>query len=125
MSIGLTGQLSLNARQACVALVSWAAADRELVPYVMLSVFMGHGLSTVLHSGQQRTSALPIYGSRPPAAGRAAVHLLLAHMSKCPGGTHMSAKQQEHVYMCACMSVLGQGINKNNPSVCPHLTVSA
>ena len=38
----------------------------------------------------------------------------------------MSAKQQEHVYMCACMSVLGQGINKNDhdPSVCPHLTVS-
>ena len=36
----------------------------------------------------------------------------------------MSAKQQEHVYMCACMSVLGQGMNKNDPSVCPHLTVS-
>ena len=41
----------------------------------MLSVFMGHGLSTLLHSGQQRTSALPVYGSRPPAAGRAAVHV--------------------------------------------------
>ena len=84
------------------------------MPYVMLSALIGPSFSTLLRFGQQHTSASPFEG---PAARRAALQVLVAHMSDLPEA-HICVLSNKS--MCVC--VRGQGINKIDSPACLYLT---